>query len=76
MLSPYVLIPTEVGKVAYVAQALATWMGCRWPKTSPAPTTSSRVQAPGPDQLGRLVVARIQVQDGVTRTLTCTALQR
>jgi hypothetical protein len=30
------------------------------------------VQAPGLDQLGRLVVARIQVVDGVTRTLTCT----
>jgi DNA-binding Lrp family transcriptional regulator len=36
----------------------------------------ARVQAPGLDQLGRLVVARIQVVDGVTRTLTCTVLQR
>jgi hypothetical protein len=34
------------------------------------------VQAPGLDQLGRLVVTRIQVVDGVTRTLTCTVLQR
>jgi hypothetical protein len=34
------------------------------------------VQAPGLDQLGRLVVARIQVVDGVTRTLTCTAIHR
>jgi DNA-binding Lrp family transcriptional regulator len=36
----------------------------------------ARVQEPGLDQLGRLVVARIQVVDGVTRTLTCTVLQR
>jgi DNA-binding Lrp family transcriptional regulator len=36
----------------------------------------ARVQAPGLDQLGRLVVARIQVVDGVTRTLTCTVLYR
>jgi len=36
----------------------------------------ARVQAPGLDQLGRLVVARIQVVDGVTRTLTCTVLHR
>jgi hypothetical protein len=34
------------------------------------------VQTPGLDQLGRLVVARIQVVDGVTRTLTCTVLHR
>ena len=36
----------------------------------------ARVQAPGLDQLGRLVVARIQVVDGITRTLTCTVLHR
>jgi DNA-binding Lrp family transcriptional regulator len=35
-----------------------------------------RVQAPGLDQLGRLVASRIQVVDGVTRTLTCTVLHR
>jgi hypothetical protein len=34
------------------------------------------VQTPGLDQLGRLVVASIQVVDGVTRTLTCTVLHR
>jgi hypothetical protein len=34
------------------------------------------VQAPGLDQLGRLVVARIQVVDGVTRTLTCMVIHR
>ena len=32
----------------------------------------ARVQTPGLDQLGRLVIAHIQVVDGVTRTLTCT----
>jgi DNA-binding Lrp family transcriptional regulator len=36
----------------------------------------ARVQAPGLDQLGRLVVSRIQVVDGVTRTLICTAIHR
>jgi hypothetical protein len=34
------------------------------------------VQAADLEQLGRLVVAHIQVMDGVTRTLTCTALHR
>jgi DNA-binding Lrp family transcriptional regulator len=36
----------------------------------------ARVQAPGLDELGRLVVFRIQVLDGVTRTLTCTVIRR
>jgi hypothetical protein len=36
----------------------------------------ARVQAPGLDELGRLVASRIQVVDGVTRTLTCTVLHR
>jgi len=40
------------------------------------PTVSARMQASGLDQLGRLVVSRIQVVDGVIRTLTCTVLQR
>jgi hypothetical protein len=34
------------------------------------------VQASGLDQLGRLVVSRIQVVDGVTCTLTCTVIHR
>jgi hypothetical protein len=36
----------------------------------------ARVQASGLDQLGRLVVSRTQVVDGVIRTLTCTVLHR
>jgi hypothetical protein len=36
----------------------------------------ARVQASGLDQLGRLVVSRIQVVYGVIRTLTCTVLHR
>jgi len=76
MLSPYVLIPTELGKSPISPRRSATWMGRSWPRTSPAPTTSSQVQAPGLDQLGRLVVSCIQVVDGVTRTLTCVVIQR
>jgi DNA-binding Lrp family transcriptional regulator len=36
----------------------------------------ARVQAPGLDQLGRLVVTGIQAVDGVSRTLTCTVIRR
>ncbi len=68
MLSAYVLIQTEVGKVAHVAQLAEDLAGPY--------DVIARVQAPGLDQLGRLVAFRIQVVDGVTRTLTCTVIHR
>jgi DNA-binding Lrp family transcriptional regulator len=77
LLSAYVLIETEVGKVAHVAQALGDLDGVEVAEDITGPyDVIARVQAPGLDQLGRLVVSRIQVVDGVTRTLTCTVLQR
>jgi DNA-binding Lrp family transcriptional regulator len=77
VLSAYVLIQTEVGKVAHVAQALSDLDGVQLAEDLAGPyDVIARVQAPGLDQLGRLVVARIQVADGVTPTLTCTVLHR
>src|SRR5215217_2153065 len=77
VLSAYVLIQTEVGKLAHVAQALSDLDGVQLAEDLVGPyDVIARVQAPGLDQLGRLVVARIQVMDGVTRTLTCTVLHR
>jgi DNA-binding Lrp family transcriptional regulator len=77
MLSAYVLIQTEVGKVAHVAQALGDVDGVQLAEDITGPyDVIARIQAPGLDQLGRLVVSRIQVVDGVTRTLTCTVLHR
>jgi DNA-binding Lrp family transcriptional regulator len=77
VLSAYVLSQTEVGKVARVAQALSDLDGVQLAEDLVGPyDVIAKVQAPGLDQLGRLVVARIQVVDGVTRTLTCTVLHR
>jgi hypothetical protein len=77
VLSAYVLIQTEVGKVAHVAQALSDLDGVQLAEDLVGPyDVIARVQAPGLDQLGRLVVARIQVVDGVTRTLTCMVIHR
>jgi DNA-binding Lrp family transcriptional regulator len=77
VLSAYVLIQTEVGKVAKVAQAISELDGVKLAEdlTGPYDVIAS-VQAPDLDQLGRLVVSRIQVVDGVTRTLTCTVIHR
>jgi DNA-binding Lrp family transcriptional regulator len=77
MLSAYVLVQTEVGKVAHVAQALNDLDGVELAEDITGPNdVIARIQAPGLDQLGRLVVFRIHVVDGVTRTLTCTVLHR
>jgi DNA-binding Lrp family transcriptional regulator len=77
MLTAYVLIETEVGKVAHVAQALSDLDAVLLAEDLAGPyDVIARVQAPGLDQLGRLVVSRIQVLDGVTRTLTCMVIQR
>jgi len=77
MLSAYVLIQTEVGKVAHVAQALSDLDGVEVAEEITGPyDIIAKIQAPGLDQLGRLVVARLQLVDGVTRTLTCTVIHR
>jgi DNA-binding Lrp family transcriptional regulator len=77
MLSAYVLIQTEVGKVAHVAQALSELDGVQLADDLAGPyDVIARVQAPGLDQLGKLVASRIQLVDGVTRTLTCTVIHR
>jgi DNA-binding Lrp family transcriptional regulator len=77
MLSAYVLIETEVGKVAHVAEALAKVDGVEMAEDVAGPyDVIARVEAPGLDELGRLIVFRIQVLDGVTRTLTCMVLRR
>jgi DNA-binding Lrp family transcriptional regulator len=75
MLSAYVLIQTEVGKVAHVAHELSDLDGVQSAEDITGPNdVIARIQAPRLYQLGRLVVSRIQVVDGVTRTLTCTVL--
>jgi DNA-binding Lrp family transcriptional regulator len=77
MLSAYVLIQTEVGKAGQVAQAIGSIGGVQRAEDVAGPyDVIARVQAPGMDELGRLVVARIQAVDGVTRTLTCTMIRR
>jgi DNA-binding Lrp family transcriptional regulator len=77
MLSAYVLIETEVGKVAHVARALVKLDGVQLAEDLAGPyDVIARVQASGLDELGRLVASRIQVLDGVTRTVTCMVLHR
>jgi DNA-binding Lrp family transcriptional regulator len=77
MLHAYVLIETEVGKVARVAHALTSLDGVQLAEDLAGPyDVIAMVRAPGLDELGKLVVDGIQVLDGVTRTLTCTVIHR
>jgi DNA-binding Lrp family transcriptional regulator len=68
----YILIQTEVGKAAGVAQQIASLPGVTSAEDVTGPyDVIVRAQAASVDELGKLVVARLQVVEGITRTLTC-----
>jgi len=68
----YILIQTEVGKAAAVATAIAALDGVSQAEDVTGPyDVIVRAEANSVDELGKLVVARIQGVDGITRTLTC-----
>ncbi len=72
MVQAYVLIQTEVGKAAQVASAVREIDGVETADDVTGPyDVIVKAAAPDVDQLGKLVVARIQAIDGITRTLTC-----
>jgi DNA-binding Lrp family transcriptional regulator len=69
----YVLIQTEVGKAARVAEAIAGISGVTMAEDVTGPyDVIARVEARTVDDLGKLVIAKIQDVVGITRTLTCT----
>ncbi|MGH3368611.1 MAG: Lrp/AsnC ligand binding domain-containing protein [Nocardioidaceae bacterium] len=72
MVAAYVLIQTEVGKAGQVTRAIAEIKGVQGVEPVAGPyDIIARAEARGMDDLGKLVVSRIQAVDGVTRTLTC-----
>ena len=72
MVHAYILIQTEVGKAAEVAATLAELPGVTHAEDITGPyDVIVRAEAETVDELGRLVVARVQSVDGITRTLTC-----
>lgn len=72
MVSAYILILTEVGKAAEVAAAVAMIPGVKSADDVTGPyDVVVRAEAPDMDQLGRMVVAKVQAIDGIDRTLTC-----
>ncbi|GLY54006.1 AsnC family transcriptional regulator [Lentzea aerocolonigenes] len=72
MVHAYILIQTEVGKAAAVASEISGIAGVATAEDVTGPyDVIVRAEAETVDQLGQLVVARIQNVEGITRTLTC-----
>jgi DNA-binding Lrp family transcriptional regulator len=68
----YILIQTEVGKAAAVAREIAAIAGVNLAEDVTGPyDVIVRAEASSVDELGKLVVAKVQSVDGITRTLTC-----
>jgi DNA-binding Lrp family transcriptional regulator len=68
----YILIQTEVGKAAEVAEQIARIKGVTLAEDVTGPyDVIVRAEATNVDELGRLVVAKVQGVSGITRTLTC-----
>ena len=72
MVHAYILIQTEVGKAASVAAAIAALEGVTSAEGVTGPyDVIVRAEASNVDELGKLVVAKVQGVTGITRTLTC-----
>jgi DNA-binding Lrp family transcriptional regulator len=75
MVNAYILIQTEVGKAAAVAQEIAAIPGVTSAEDVTGPyDVIVRAEAESVDALGKLVVARVQSVAGIMRTLTCTVV--
>ena len=75
MVTAYILIQTEVGKAAQVAKEIAEIKGVQQAEDVTGPyDVIVRAEARNVDELGKLVIAKIQDVPGITRTLTCTVV--
>ena len=71
MITGYVLIQTEVGMATGVAAALRSCPVSAAASVAGPCDVILRAEARSIDQLGRLVVSRVQATAGVLRTITC-----
>ena len=70
--SAYILIQTEVGRAAAVAEEIGALAGVTIAEDVTGPyDVIVRAESDTMDDLGKLVVAKVQGVAGITRTLTC-----
>lgn len=68
----YVLVQTNVGKAAEVAAEIRAIAGVTKAEDVTGPyDVIVQAEADTVDELGQLVVARVQAVTGITRTVTC-----
>ncbi len=72
----YVLIQTDVGKAAQVAEQVSAVAGVVVAEGVTGPyDVIARAEAPSMNDLGRMVVRDIQRIEGITRTITCPVVK-
>ena len=72
MVHAYILVQTEVGQAAAVTKEIGAISGVLAAEDVTGPyDVIVRAEADDVDNLGRLVVAKVQGVPGITRTLTC-----
>lgn len=72
MITAYILVLTQVGRSAEVAAAIRALPGVESSDDVTGPyDVIVRARADDINELGQLVVSRIQAIDGIDRTLTC-----
>ncbi|MEX1177696.1 MAG: Lrp/AsnC ligand binding domain-containing protein [Nitriliruptor sp.] len=75
MVEAYILIQTELGAAAAVAAATGELPGVVAAHDVTGPyDVIVKVEATDVNELGRLVVSRLQGIEGIIRTLTCTVV--
>jgi len=76
MITAYVLIQAQVGRSAEVGAGVARIEGVMSADVVTGPyDVIAMAETASMDDLGKLVAARIQAVDGVTRTLTCPVIK-
>ncbi len=76
MVSAYILIQTELGAAASVAERAAGISGVIAADDVTGPyDVIVRAEAANVDELGQLVVSALQAVPGITRTLTCPVIK-
>ena len=71
----YVLIQTEVGKAAQVAEEVGRIPGVTSAEDVTGPyDVIVRAEADDVNELGKMVVSRIQAVEGIMRTVTCAVV--
>ena len=75
MVQAYILIQTEVGKAREVATSIRDIAGVVRVDAVTGPyDVVVLTEARSVDELGKMIVSRVQLVQGITRTLTCSVV--